>query len=115
VRVFCLGFLQPEGWRWFSSGKASRKGECAWLQSSTRAAGREDADYNNKQMPAVDYHTAVRADRTRGGDCQERRRRWQQDPLLETYFFSLPKQSQSLFRFLLMGLGRSAVQHPLVK
>lgn len=71
VRDFGLRvFLQPQGWWWFFSEEASRKGECAWLQGSTRAAGREDADYNNKQMPGVHYRTAVRADRTKGRDLQ---------------------------------------------
>lgn len=83
--VFWSGFLQPQGWRWFSSREASRKGECAWLRSSTRAAGREDADYNNKQMLGIDYHTAVRAGSTKG---VPQRRLWilQQDPLLDFYF-----------------------------
>lgn len=66
--------------------EASRKGECAWLRSSTRAAGREDADYNNKQMPGIDYHTAVRAGGTKGGDPQRRLWRLQQDPLLDLFF-----------------------------
>lgn len=86
ARGFGLGFLQPQGWWWFSSREASRKGECAWLWSNTRAAGREDADYNNKQMLGIDYHTAVRANGTKGGDPQRRLWRWQQDPLLDGFF-----------------------------
>lgn len=92
--------------------EASRKGECAWLRSNTRAAGREDADYNNKQMPGIDYHTAVRAGSTKGGDPQRRLWRLQQDPLLD---FFLLAQRKLLFRRLLMGLGFSVAQHLLGK
>lgn len=99
ARDFGLGFLQPQGWWWFSSGEASRKGECAWLRSSTRAAGREDADYNNKQMPGIDYHTAVRAGGTKGGDPQWRLWRLQQDPLLDFFFFCMDKESNFLDDF----------------
>ena len=67
-------------------GRPPGRGKYAWRQSSTRAAGREDADYNNKQMPGVDYHTAVRTDRTKGGDPQQRLWRLQRDPLLEIFF-----------------------------
>lgn len=67
-------------------------------------------------MPGIDDCTAVRTERTKGGDPQRRLWRLQQDPLLETFFFFLsPKQRKWLFKFLLMGLGWSAVQHPLGK
>lgn len=113
VRGFGLGLLQPQGWWWFSSGEASRKGECAWLWSSTRAAGREDADYNNKQMPGIDYHTAVRAGGTRGGDPQ--RSFGGCSRILCWMGVFLLTQRKLLFRWLLMGLGFSVVQHLLGK
>lgn len=113
--VLVWGVCSLRGWWWFSSGEASRKGECAWLRSSTRAAGREDADYNNKQMLGIDYHTAVRAGGTKGGDPQ-----WSFggcSRILCWAFFGvfLLTQRKLLFRRLLMGLGFSVAQHLLGK
>lgn len=86
VRASGLGFLQPLGVVVVFQREASRKGECAWRQSSTRAAGREDAGYNNKQMLRIDYDTAVRTGKTKGGDPQRRLWRLQLDLSLEFWF-----------------------------